>query len=50
MSMNELAEAEVLLEEVGSWSDDEVQSLPRFYREAAQRYRGLVNQGDGESK
>lgn len=47
--MNELAEAEALLAEVGSWSEEEVQSLPRFYREAAERYRKLVNQGDREA-
>jgi hypothetical protein len=47
--MNELAEAEALLEEVDSWSEDEIQSLPRLYREAVERYRRLVNQGDSES-
>ncbi|WP_254762246.1 hypothetical protein [Natrinema marinum] len=48
MSMNELAEAEELLEEISSWSEDEVKSLPRFYREAAEQYRELLNQGDTE--
>ena len=35
----DLFEAEELLEEVRSWSDDEVEALPRFYREKAEEYR-----------
>jgi len=31
----ELAEAEKLLNELKSWSEDEIQDLPRFYREKA---------------
>lgn len=50
MTVNEMAEAEKLLEEVTSWSETEVKSLPRFYREAAEQYRQLMNQGDTESK
>lgn len=48
MKVSKLAEAEALLEEVASWPEDEVNSLPRFYREAAERYRELLNQGDNE--
>lgn len=34
-----LSEAEDLIEEVLSWSDEEVAALPRFYREKAEEYR-----------
>jgi DICT domain-containing protein len=50
MTASKLAEAEKLLEEVASWSETEVESLPRFYREAAERYRKLANQGDTEPR
>lgn len=43
----DLYETEELLEEVASWSEAEVQALPRFYREKALEYRRLVNGGDG---
>ena len=42
-----LYEAEELLEEVAAWPDDEVETLPRFYREKAREYRRLVNSGEG---
>jgi len=35
----ELAEAEELLDEVDSWSEEEVEELPKFYREKAKEYR-----------
>lgn len=41
-----LAVAEELLEEVRSWSQEEVEALPRFYREAAERYRRLAKDGE----
>lgn len=41
----ELAEAEDLLAEVRSWSEAEIDALPRFYREKAQEYRQLANNG-----
>lgn len=37
-----LYEAEELLEEVLSWSEEEIDSLPKFYREVAKRYRRLA--------
>lgn len=40
-------EAEELLEEVASWSEEEVETLPRFYREKARKYRNLVKDGQG---
>lgn len=42
-----LFEAEELLEEVASWSEEEVEALPRFYREKAREYRRLVKDGEG---
>jgi len=42
----ELNEAEELLEELRSWSDEEVERLPKFYREKAREYRRLANSGD----
>ena len=42
----DLAEAEELLSEVQSWSEEEVESLPRLYREKAKEYRRLKNSGD----
>lgn len=44
----EMYEAEELLAEIGSWSDEEIAALPRFYREKAQKYRRLANGGERE--
>ena len=44
-----LYEAEELLAEVVSWSDDELEALPQFYREKAREYRRLMNQGEREA-
>jgi len=41
----ELAEAENLLADVCSWTEDEVDALPRFYREKARAYRRQANAG-----
>jgi len=41
----ELAEVEELLEEVGSWSEEELESLPKLYREKAREYRSRYLQG-----
>jgi len=43
----EIAEAEELLQEVESWSDEEVEELPKFYQDKAREFRGLTNSGDG---
>jgi hypothetical protein len=40
-------EAEQLLQELGSWSEEEIDELPKFYREKARELRGLRNDGDG---
>jgi len=42
----ELNEAEQLLEELESWSEDEIEELPRFYREKARELRRLRKDGD----
>jgi len=42
----DVKEAEQLLERVQSWSDEEVDQLPKFYREKAERYRELANKGE----
>jgi hypothetical protein len=43
---SELAEAEKLLSEVTSWSQEEIRELPTLYREKAWEFRRLQNQGD----
>ena len=45
-SLDELSEAEELLEKVCSWSEDEVEELPKFYRERAREFRRLMQQGE----
>lgn len=42
----DLYEAEQLLQEVASWSDEEVEELPKFYREKAREYRRLLHRGE----
>lgn len=42
----EVSEAEDLLEEVGSWSEEEIEELPKFYREKAREYQGLLQRGE----
>jgi hypothetical protein len=46
IASRELYELEELLEEIESWSDEEVDQLPKFYREKAERYRELANKGE----
>lgn len=40
-----LYEAEELLEEVASWSEEEIEALPKFYREKAREYRRQAKPG-----
>ena len=42
----EVSEAEGLLEEVDSWSEQEIEELPFFYREKAREYQGLLQRGE----
>jgi hypothetical protein len=41
-----LREAEKLLDKVESWSTEEIEELPLFYREKAREYQGLVQRGE----
>ena len=43
-----LHEAEKLLAEVATWSDDEIDTLPRLYQERAREYRRLLKSGQRE--
>ena len=40
--IQDLHEAEALLEEISSWSEERVEQLPKFYREKAQEYRDIA--------
>ena len=42
----DLHEAEQLLQELHSWTDEEIEELPKFYREKAREYRRLTNIGE----
>ena len=42
----DLHEAEQLLEELRSWTEEEVEELPKFYSEKAREYRRLTNTGE----
>ena len=42
----DLHKAEELLKEVRSWSEEEVEELPRFYRERAREFRRLMQSGE----
>jgi Tfp pilus assembly protein PilP len=44
--IGDLREAEQLLQEVRSWSEEEVEELPKLYREKAREYRRLQNRGE----
>ncbi|MDZ5813194.1 hypothetical protein U4E84_17840 [Halorubrum sp. AD140] len=46
IASSEVFEAEELLEEISSWSNEEIEELPRLYREKAREYRRLVQQGE----
>lgn len=42
MDIGEIAEAEQLLEEIGSWSQEEIEKLPELYQKKAREYQRLV--------
>jgi len=44
ISASDVFEAEELLEEVRSWSEDEIQELPQLYRRKARKYRSQESQ------
>jgi len=41
---SEIAEAEELLNELRSWNDEDVEELPKLYREKAREFRQLTQQ------
>jgi len=41
-----LYEAENLLEEIDSWSEEEMEELPKLYREKAREYKSHLQQGE----
>lgn len=46
ISAKDIFEAEELLGEISSWSEEEIEELPLFYRETAREYRGLTQTGE----
>jgi hypothetical protein len=42
----EVSEAEDLLKKISSWSEEEIEELPKFYREKAREYQGLLQRGE----
>ena len=42
----ELLEAEELLEELESWSESEIEELPKLYQRKTRMYRDLLKQGE----
>jgi len=45
-SASELQRAEELLEQVRSWSEEEIEELPFFYKRKAREYRQLPQNGE----
>jgi len=45
VAASEICEAEQLLQQVDSWSEEEVESLPKLYRKKAKEYQGLTQDG-----
>jgi len=46
IASSEVFEAEELLEKIDSWSEEEIEALPKFYREKAREFQGLTNSGE----
>jgi hypothetical protein len=44
IASSEVFEAEDLLEEVSSWNEEDIEELPRLYREKAREYRSNYTQ------
>lgn len=47
IASSEVFEAEELLEEVESWSEEDIEELPKLYRDKAREFLGLMNSGEG---
>jgi len=41
-----LQEAERLLNQIGSWTEEEIQELPELYRKKAREYQDLLKTGE----
>jgi hypothetical protein len=41
-----MVEAENLLDELSSWSDEEIEELPELYQKKAREYRDLLKDGE----
>jgi hypothetical protein len=41
-----MVEAENLLDELSSWSEEEIEELPELYQKKAREYRDLLNHGE----
>ena len=46
VASSEVFEAEELLEEVESWSEEEIEELPKLYRDKAREFQRLRNRGE----
>jgi hypothetical protein len=46
VASSEVFEAEELLNEIESWSEEEIEELPKLYRQKAREYRRLGNRGE----
>jgi Tfp pilus assembly protein PilP len=46
IASSEVFEAEELLEEVRSWSKEEVEELPKLYQKKAREYQRLLQSGE----
>lgn len=44
--VSRLREADELLRKVKSWNRQEIEELPKFYREKAREYRQLLQSGE----
>jgi len=46
VASSEVFEAEELLDKVESWSEEEIEELPKLYRGKAREFRRLRNRGE----
>jgi hypothetical protein len=46
IASGEVFEAEELLNEVDSWSEEDIEELPKLYREKAREFQRLRNRGE----
>jgi Tfp pilus assembly protein PilP len=46
VSASRIREAEELLEQVKSWTESEIEELPKLYQQKAREYQGLLQPGE----